>query len=228
MDFSNQKLYKKVIYYVVLTILRRLKQMVFELTVKQKNFLESTYENCCLKDISDKIKQELMDKSRENIIRINTLLENFDISEEKLTEYKDVPIDKVENGFYYNDFEKRLTPIIDPNKKKFRDIKIYSVTPEHAAGYFSKLNENVEEHNNLVERNRQLNEMYRDNKSAKLDYRKFYEIIRDSFNESLKIFAASYNLHHGIGVMEYDVLENREDPSPKEIKELSPLVGKIK
>ncbi|MDD5086765.1 MAG: hypothetical protein PHV16_03340 [Candidatus Nanoarchaeia archaeon] len=202
--------------------------MVFELTVKQENFLESTYENCCFKDISDKIKQELMDKSRENIIRINTLLENFDINEEKLTEYKDVPIDKVENGFYYNDFEKRLTPIINPDKKKFRDIKIYPTTPEHVAGYFSKLNENMEEHNNLVERNRQFNEIYKNNKSSKLDYYRFYQIIRDSFNESLNMFSASYKLHYGITAKAYERLENQEEPSFRELKNLSNLVEEIR
>jgi hypothetical protein len=202
--------------------------MVFELTLKQENFLESTYDIYPFKDISDELKEELKSKSRNNIININKVIENLDIKEEKLIEYKNMPIDKVENGFYYYDFEKRLLPVINPSSKKFRDVKIYSTTPEHAAGYFSALLEKIGEHNNLVERNRQLNDIYRDNKFAKLDYQRFYEIIRESFNKSLKLFTVSYKLHHGISVRAYDMLESQEEPNPKELKGLSSLVKKIK
>ena len=86
--------------------------MVLELTLLQENFLDSTFGNGSFRNISDEIKEELKNKSRDNIIGINNFLENFGIDQEKLTEYKDMPIYKSENGFYYYNFEKRLLPAL--------------------------------------------------------------------------------------------------------------------
>lgn len=200
--------------------------MIFDLTVVQENFLDIAFGNEYFRDISNDLKQELKHKSKGNIMSINNLLQNFNIKDEDINEYKNMPIYKSKNGFYYYDFEKRLLPIIDPNKKKFKDIKVYPQTLEHLAGYLSTLQERVEQHNDLVEKNRE-NITYRENKSSKLEYRKFYEIIRDSFNESLKMHSDSYKYHYGISVNTYDGFEN-EESNFGELKNIPYLIEKIK